>query len=144
MFWLALHGYVGVDLASGAKQARKIQIHDDFIKAYGGIPLRTLILFLVFLSMGGGWGEFCHSLSHACIFHSLLTMNTFSFLGYFVHGQISGKFFHLKYPKCNGDISPGQVRKLGDGHCDGGFYNTIGKKDMKFNSLLLNLSIIQC
>ena len=72
----------------------------------------------------------------------LILTYEFSFLGYFVHGQISGKFFHLKYPKCCVDISPSQVRKLGDGQCDGGFYNTIGKKDMIYNDLF-NLSIFQ-
>ena len=58
MFWLALHGYVGVDLCIGAKQAKKIRVHDAVAKAYGGIPLRTLILFGIYLAMAGGWGKF--------------------------------------------------------------------------------------
>jgi len=57
MFWLALHGYVGVELAASAKQAKKIRIHDDVIKAYGGVPLRTLVLLAVCGLMVGGWGE---------------------------------------------------------------------------------------
>jgi len=57
MFWLALHGYVGVELAAGAKQAKKIRIHDDVAKAYGGVPLRTIILLGVCLTMVGSWGK---------------------------------------------------------------------------------------
>ncbi len=62
MFWLALHGYIGSDMAHGAKQARKIRIHDKDINTVCGIPLRTIILMFIFLVMGGGWGK-CHNLS---------------------------------------------------------------------------------
>lgn len=45
--------------------------------------------------------------------------------GYFVHGQVSGKFFGEKYPFCliekKNDIS-----KIGDGRCDGSIFITIG------------------
>lgn len=57
MFWLALHGYVGNDLAKGAKQAIKIKIHDNITKAYWGVPLRTLILLGICLAMIGSWGK---------------------------------------------------------------------------------------
>jgi hypothetical protein len=97
MFWLALHGYMGTKLAGAAKQARKIKIHDDVIKAYGGIPLRTLILMFVCGTMIGCWG-------------------------YIVNGQVSGKFFSLKYPLC--DIDQITLQSMGDGVCDGGYLNT--------------------
>ena len=58
MFWLALHGYVGAELAIGAKQARKVRIHDDVIKSFGGVPLRTLIMFFIFTVMVAGWSKF--------------------------------------------------------------------------------------
>lgn len=48
---------MGTKLAAAAKQARKIKIHDDTIKAYGGIPLRTLILMVVCGTMIGCWGK---------------------------------------------------------------------------------------
>jgi hypothetical protein len=58
MFWLALHGYIGTDLCLGAKQATKIRLHDEGgVKDYFGVPVRSLILFGIFLLMAGGWGE---------------------------------------------------------------------------------------
>lgn len=56
-FWLALHGYLGSDLAHDAKQSRKIKIHEVYITTFVGIPLRSVVLLLLFLCMGGGWGE---------------------------------------------------------------------------------------
>lgn len=43
--------------------------------------------------------------------------------GYFAYGQVSGKFFALKYPKCH--ISDKEILKLNNGICDGGQLNTI-------------------
>lgn len=57
MFWLALQGYLGRDLAHGAKQAKKIRIHDKFINTFLGIPVRTIIMMIIFLCMAGGWGK---------------------------------------------------------------------------------------
>lgn len=48
---------MGTKLTGAAKQARKIKIHDDVVKAYGGIPLRTLILMFVCGTMIGCWGK---------------------------------------------------------------------------------------
>ena len=45
------------------------------------------------------------------------------FKGYFAYGQVSGKFFSLKYPKCY--IEDYEVQKLNNGVCDGGRLNTI-------------------
>ena len=57
-FWLALHGYLGKDLAYGAKQARKIKVHEVYITTVLGIPLRSVILLALFVSMAGGWGRY--------------------------------------------------------------------------------------
>ena len=57
MFWLALHGYVGTELATSAKQAIKIKIHDNITKSYGGVPLRTIILMVICMAMIGCWGK---------------------------------------------------------------------------------------
>jgi hypothetical protein len=99
MFWLALHGYAGIRLMNGAKRVQKIRIKDDVIKSYCGIPLRTLVLVFLFFFMFSGWL-------------------------YIVQGQESGDFFYMKYPHC--DISEAQIKKMGDGICDGGQLNTIG------------------
>ena len=146
MFWLALHGYVGAELAIGAKQARKVRIHDDVIKSFGGVPLRTLIMFFIFTVMVAGWSKFFF------IFYLALILILFLFcshsrknilnianiqtnrscldlsyvrvhVGYFVYGQASGQFFHLKYPKCF--IPVHDIVKLNNGICDGGDLNTI-------------------
>jgi membrane-bound metal-dependent hydrolase YbcI (DUF457 family) len=58
MFWLALHGYVGTELATSAKQALKIKIHDNITKSFGGVPLRTIILLAICLAMIGSWGKY--------------------------------------------------------------------------------------
>lgn len=97
-FWLALHGYLGRDLAYGAKQARKIKVHEVYITTFLGIPLRSVILLLLFVSMACGWG-------------------------FFVHGQLSGSFFYQKYPYC--PISTQDIIKTSDGVCDGGVLNSI-------------------
>lgn len=117
MFWLALHGYVGNDLAKGAKQAIKIKIHDNITKAYWGVPLRTLILLGICLAMIGSWG-------------------------YFAYGQVSGKFFALKYPKCH--ISDKEILKLNDGICDGGQLNTIACGFDDGDCITFNLAYPNC
>lgn len=66
-FWLALHGYLGKDLAYGAKQARKIKVHEVYITTFLGIPLRSVILLILFVSMAGGWGR-CFVLIVFCLF----------------------------------------------------------------------------
>lgn len=138
MFWLALHGYTGKDMAHGAKQARKIRIHDREIKTLCGIPFRTIILMFIFGLMGGGWGEF--SIDELCILtYSLqdgysLTCHRLSCLvwwfwnlAYFVHGQVSGEFFKLKFPHCQiPDDSEVSYMDMGDKICNGPL-NNIGE-----------------
>jgi len=117
MFWLALHGYVGTELATSAKQAIKIKIHDNMTKAYGGVPLRTIILLVICMAMIGCWG-------------------------FFVYGQVSGKFFALKYPKCN--IRDDDILKLNNGVCDGGYLNTIACGFDDGDCITFNLGYPNC
>lgn len=98
MFWLALHGYAGVALMEGAKKAQKVRIKDDVMKSFCGIPLRTMVLVIVFFSMLACWS-------------------------YIVIGQVSGNFFYLKFPKCG--ISKENIPFMNDGICHGGAQNTI-------------------
>ena len=98
MFWLAVHGYAGVALMEGAKKAQKVRIKDDVVKSFCGVPLRTLVLVVVFCSMLGCWS-------------------------YIVVGQVSGSFFYLKFPLCG--ISKDDIATMNDGICDGGAQNTI-------------------
>eukprot|EP00554_Chaetoceros_debilis_P000877 CAMPEP_0194096190 /NCGR_PEP_ID=MMETSP0149-20130528/57211_1 /TAXON_ID=122233 /ORGANISM="Chaetoceros debilis, Strain MM31A-1" /LENGTH=1350 /DNA_ID=CAMNT_0038782159 /DNA_START=274 /DNA_END=4326 /DNA_ORIENTATION=- len=116
MFWLALQGYLGHELAHGAKQAKKIRIHDKFINTFLGIPVRTIILMIIFLCMAGGWG-------------------------YFVHGQIAGDFFHQKYPYCA--INEDLIAKMGDKTCDGAM-NTIGCGFDDGDCIAFNLGYPNC
>lgn len=98
MFWMALHGYAGVNLMEGARKAQKVRIKDDVVKSYCGIPLRTLVLVIVFCCMLSCWS-------------------------YIAVGQISGNFFYLKFPQCT--ISKYKIASMKDGVCDGGAQNTI-------------------
>jgi len=99
MFWLALHGYAGISLMEGAKRAQKVRIKDDVVKSKCGIPLRTMVLVVLFLFMITGWT-------------------------YIVYGQISGTFFYMKYPHC--DIPKSKIPSMGDGICNGGDQNSVG------------------
>jgi hypothetical protein len=73
-FWLALHGYLGKDLAYGAKQARKIKVHEVYITTCLGIPLRSVVLLILFVSMAGGWGR-CNLLIVWCFVTTLKECN---------------------------------------------------------------------
>lgn len=84
MFWLALHGYVGTELATSAKQALKIKIHDNITKSYGGVPLRTIILLAICLAMIGSWGKYKNFVWTPCTF-----ANSFS---YFLSIMMCGLF----------------------------------------------------
>ncbi len=99
MFWLALHGYAGVELMEGAKGAQKVRIKDDVVKSYCGIPLRTMVLVVLFFFMISGWM-------------------------YIVVGQRNGSFFYMKYPHCK--IPKSKIPSMGDGICNGGEQNTAG------------------
>ena len=99
MFWLALHGYAGTALMEGAKKSQKIRIKDDVVKSFCGIPLRTMVLIVLFCFMFSGWV-------------------------YIANGQINGSFFLLKYPQCS--IPEWKVANMGNGVCDGGELNSIG------------------
>ena len=98
MFWMALHGYAGIELMEGAKKAQKVRIKDDVVKSYCGIPLRTMVLVGLFFVMFSGWV-------------------------YIVMGQANGSFFRMKFPHCH--ISEARIPLMGDGMCDGGAQNTI-------------------
>lgn len=117
MFWLALHGYMGTSLSASAKQARKIRVHDDVIKAYGGIPLRTIILLLIGSLMISGWS-------------------------YIVHGQVTGQYFDLKYPTCN--LTEGEIFNMGNGKCDGGNANSIACGFDDGDCIAFNLAYPNC
>ena len=86
MFWLAVQGYVGTELATGAKRAKKIRVHDDSIQTVCGIPLRSIILIIVFFCMAGGGGKY-QKLSGRC--------KVFSFL--FAHSAIACLFPHRNH-----------------------------------------------
>ena len=98
MFWLALHGYAGSDLMQGAKNAKKVRIKDDVVKSFCGVPIRTMILFILFGFMFSGWV-------------------------FIVVGQTNGSFFLMKFPQCI--IDEAKIARMGNGICDGGKQNTI-------------------
>ncbi len=121
-------------MAHGAKQARKIRIHDKEIKTICGIPLRTIILMFIFLVMGGGWGKFKMHVPFAYrpffpfFKHEYsLKHSSKSLQGFIVHGQVSGDFFEMKYPHCHiPEESHYSYVDMGNKKCDG-ILNTIGK-----------------
>jgi len=117
MFWLALHGYAGIDLAEGAKNAKKVRIKDDVIKTICGIPLRTMVLFFLFIIMVSGWS-------------------------YFVYGQLSMQFFHMKFPHCH--ISDEKIAFMADGVCNGGEQNSIACNFDDGDCLAFNIAYPGC
>ena len=98
MFWIALHGYAGIELMQGARKAQKVRIKDDVVTNFCCIPLRTMVLVGLFFMMFSGWV-------------------------YIANGQANGSFFYLKFPHC--DIIEARIPSVGDGMCDGGAQNTI-------------------
>lgn len=56
-FWLALNGYLGLELVTKAKYARRIRVHEDFIKLSCGIPVRSVVILILMLAMCAGWSK---------------------------------------------------------------------------------------
>jgi len=97
-FWLANHGYFGNSLQKDTDDARRVKLKDQVPKLCYGLPLRPVILFSLFIVL------------------SALLMIV-------VIGQVSGKYFFEKYPRC--DINPNLIPEVGNGICNGGVLNTL-------------------
>lgn len=117
MFWLALHGYAGGDLMQGAMNSKKVRIKDDVVKSFCGIPIRTMILFILFCFMFSGWV-------------------------FIVVGQANGSFFSMKFSQCN--INEVKIPSMGNGICDGGEQNTIGCNFDDGDCLAFNIAYPGC
>ena len=98
-FWFADSGYVGNVIRKDAKRVREVQFEDNTKKTrfFGLIQLRS-VMFLVLL---------------------VVMMSAYTFVAF---RQNSGYYFEQKYPHCAIPIE--DMRKLGDGSCDGGIMNT--------------------
>jgi len=100
IFMLAKNGYIGEILAKEAKNATMTEVEDKHKSVFGGcLPLHSLITTTVALFMLSIWL-------------------------FIVIRQTNGVFFREKYPLC--EISKyNDFSRIGDGHCDGGIFNTV-------------------
>ncbi len=60
----------------------------------------------------------------ACILPFLFAAMLSAWL-FFVNEQLAGDFFRQKYPNCTEVDSLPKIQKMGNGQCDGSFYNTL-------------------
>ena len=104
VFRMTEQRFFGNDLKERSDRVKKVLVEDEAVivganACCRGINFRFMILFSLFATMVSTWG-------------------------YFVQGQVSGKFFVKKYPSCR--IKKNDISKFGDGRCDGSIFNSIG------------------
>jgi hypothetical protein len=105
VFRMTEQRFFGDDLKKRSDRVKKVLVEDKAVIIDAnpccrrGINFRFMILFSLFVWMLFTWG-------------------------YFVQGQVSGKFFVKKYPSCR--IKKNDISKFGDGRCDGSIFNSIG------------------
>ncbi len=110
VFYVTDQRYFGDALNKRAEKVKNIKVQDvsedeaslSCFSCYGrrGIRrIRGLVLFIIFAAI-------------------------FSYWVYIVHGQVTGKFFREKFPKCNVE-DQAEISNLGNGECNDGFLNQI-------------------
>ena len=123
-FKLCKGGFFTKELERKANEVENIPV--KYMRQHGRkrIPLHTVIVSFLFVTMFGG-------------------------LLYFVHGQVTGKFFRERYPNCLvGERGNTDITKISNGICDGGLFNTKecgfdGGDCTFFNLAYPNVSILQ-
>jgi hypothetical protein len=106
VFYITEQRYFGNDLKQRSGRVKNVHVEDETVVVgddacgTGGVRFRFVGLFILFATMVSTWG-------------------------YFVQGQVSGRFFAEKYPFC---LIKGknEISKIGDGRCDGSIFITIG------------------
>jgi len=107
-FWLCLQGYFGKLLQRKSDEVTKITLKDftqveepttKVLKTKFVLPsFHALISVLVYFAMVTGWA-------------------------FVLYGQETGKFYDVKYPQCQVKLQKDDIKKIGDGKCDGGLFN---------------------
>ncbi len=114
-------GYFGNNLQKDTDDARKVKLTDQVPKVCFGLPLRPVILFILFTILSG-------------------------LLMIVVIGQVSGRYFFEKYPKCG--INPSLIPLVGNEICNGGVLNTFncgfdGGDCIDFNMAFPNCDVLK-
>ena len=112
VFIVTDQSFFGDALKERVERVKNVQIDDTLENNNATVPffsaffnglkirLRVCVLPLLFAGMLSGW---------SC----------------FDHDQLKGEFFRAKYPSCTEVDTLAEIRKMGNGQCDGSFYNTL-------------------
>lgn len=99
-FWYVESGFVGESIRNDAHKVKNVKVNDQTMRVGGlfsFLRLRTVIFLMLLVIM----------------------ISSFTFVA---HRQSSGFYLNLKYPACG--IALEDLRQLGDGECNGGFFNS--------------------
>lgn len=117
-FVLAEQGYFGRTICKGAKEAKDVQVQDNFpLICKNVLPLQSIITIILLGGMVVGWS-------------------------FIVIEQQKGEIFKREYPNCA--IAVDQLSRVGDGTCDGGVFNTVQCNFDGGDCVITNLAFPKC